>query len=309
MTARMDAGTHRATREAVAARVRDIVRAAPGSDAYRMALTAALSLPGNILSCAGNARWGCLVWTCCVAAGGRWQQAMPVAAAVEVFMAALDVLDDEEDGEVTPLRAALGAARTLNVSTGLLLLAQRSLLAAPGGPELADILLDAGVCACAGQHADLATPSEHGHDPDVALEATAGKSASLVAALCQLGAVCAGANADIQRLYARFGASLGMMMQLRNDIAAVRPKATGKTDIALGRPTLPLARMAHIGVIPEVGVPEAGAGDSVALRRGQAALVTWTVAETYRRHALDGIPALSTDPDGRAALARLLERR
>lgn len=309
MTAGMDAATHRAARASVAARVRDRVCAVPGSDAYRMALTAALSLPGNILSRAGDARWGCLVWTCCVAAGGRWQQAVPVAAAVEVFMTALDVLDDEEDGEAPPLRAALGAARTLNVSTGLLFLAQRSLLAAPGGPALADILLDAGLRACAGQHADLAPPSEHGHDPDVALEATAGKSASLVAALCQLGAACAEADADMQRLYARFGASLGMMMQLRNDIAAVRPGALGKTDIALGRPTLPLAFMAPVGVIPEAGVPEAGADDSAALRRGQAALVAWTVAETYRRHALDSIPALSTDPDGRAALARLFERR
>jgi len=301
----MGSATHRAAHDAVAARVRDIVCAAPGSDAYRMALAAALSLPGNILSDTGDARWGYLVWTCCMAAGGRWEEAVPAAVAAEVFMTALDVLDDEEDGEVTPLRAALGAGRTLNVSTGLLLLAQRSLLAAPGGAALADILLDAGMRACAGQHGDLAPPPEHGHDPDVALAATAGKSASLVAALCQLGAACAGADADAQRLYARFGASLGMMMQLRNDIAAVRPEALGKTDIALGRPTLPLARMAPMGVIPEADVPEAG--DSAALRRGQAALVAWTVAEMYRRAALDIIPALSTDQDGRAALARLLE--
>ena len=271
-----------------------------------MALMAALTLPGNILSDTGDARWGCLVWTCCMAAGGRWQQSVPVAAAVEVFMAALDVLDDEEDSEVTPLRAALGAARTLNVSTGLLLLAQRSLLTAPGGSALADILLDGGARACAGQHAGLAPPSEHGHDPDVALEATAGKSASLVAALCQLGAACAEADADMQRLYARFGASLGMMMQLHNDIAAVRPGTIGKTDIVLERPTLPLARMAPIGVIPEVGVPDAD--DSVVLQRDQAALVAWTVAEMYRRHALDSILALSADPDGRAALSQLVEK-
>ncbi len=307
MTTGMGAGTHRAARDAVAARVRDSVRAAPGSDEYRMALTTALSLPGNSLSDTGDARWGYLVWTCCVAAGGRWEQAVPVAAAVELFMIALDVLDDEEDGEGTPLRAALGPARTLNVSTGLLLLAQRGLLAAPGGAALADILLDAGVRACSGQHADLAPPLEHGHDLDVALEVAAGKSASLVAALCRLGAACAAADVDTQRLYAHFGASLGMMMQLRNDIAAVRPGALGKTDIALGRPTLPLARMAPMVVTPEMSASEAD--DSAALRRGQAALVAWTVAEMYRRHAEGVIPALSTDPDGRAALARLLETR
>jgi len=121
---------------AIVARVWVILHTAALSDSYRTALVAALALPGNILADTPDGRWACIVWTCCVTAGGRREDAIPAAAAAELFMVALDVLDDEEDGEATPLRTALGAARALNVSTGLLLLAHRSLLTAPGGAML-----------------------------------------------------------------------------------------------------------------------------------------------------------------------------
>lgn len=287
-------------------RVREILRAATMTDAYRVALTAALALPGNILHDVADARWARLVWVCCVAAGGRREDAAPAAAAAEIFMTALDVLDDEEDGEVTPLRASLGAARMLNVSTGLLLLAQHGLLATPKGAVLTDILLVAGVGACAGQHNDLRAGQDDDGDLDAALAVAAGKSGSLAAALCRLGAACAEADADTQDRYARFGTTLGTMRQLRNDIAAVQPGATGKTDITLRRPTLPLVSAAHMGAISGAHVTEADM--RAILWADGAALLTWTVAETYRRYALDLVPTLTANPDSRAALALLLEQ-
>lgn len=293
------------TVDAIVAWVWVILRTAALSDSYQAALVTALALPGNILADTPDGRWACIVQTCCVTAGGRREDAIPAAAAAELFMVALDVLDDEEDGEATLLRTTLGAARALNVSTGLLLLAHRALLAAPGGAILLGIVLDAGLHACAGQHADLAPVAEHGGDPTSALSVAKGKSASLVAALCQVGAACAEADVGTQSLYACFGASLGMTLQLRNDIAAARPGATEKTDIALGRPTLPLAAASRMDV--------AGAGDEgglrAALQTGEPALLTWTISELYHRHASDLVPVLSADPDDRAALERLLQRR
>ncbi len=292
------------TVDAIVVWVWGILHTAVLSDSYRAALVAALALPGNILADTPDGRWACIVQTCCVTAGGRGEDAIPAAAAAELFMVALDVLDDEEDGEATPLRAAWGAARALNVSTGLLFLAQRALLAAPSGALLLGIVLDAGIHACAGQHADLAPAAEHGGDPTSALSVAKGKSASLVAALCQVGAACAEADAGTQGLYACFGASLGMTLQLRNDIAAARPGATQKTGIALGRPTLPLAAASRMDVARTGGVD----GLRAALQTGEPALLTWTISELYRRHASDLVPALSADPDDRAALARLLRR-
>ncbi len=299
----MDApNTHAAPHTAVCGAARAMLCAAPLDQAYGAAVTAALALPGNILSDAPDLRWARPVWTCCVAAAGDWTRAVPVATALELFMVALDVLDDVEDAEDGPLQAEWGQARTLNVSTGLLFLAQRSLLTAEHGAAAGAILLGAGLCACGGQHADLAPPAERRGGLDDSLAVAAGKSAPLVAVACQLGALCAGADSPTQELYARFGGYAGMVAQLLNDLTAIRPEATGKTDIALGRPTLPLAYAALLA-------PDAPVRD-VDMRTGLWARgpiqLTWAVAETYRRRALDMISRLTDDPTSRAALAALV---
>lgn len=301
MAAAVSAGTTPGT--AVRAQVQAVLRAAPLTPAYGAAITAALALPGNILSAAPDLRWGRTVWTCCIAAGGHLAQAVPVAAAVEIFMVALDVLDDVEDAEETPLHGALGAACTVNASTGLLLLAQQTLLATAGGAA-AGLLLDAGLRACGGQHADLAPPPGQPLGLDEALAVTAGKAAPLVAVACRLGALRAGADTATQELYARFGAAAGMVAQLTNDLAALRPVATGKTDIALGRPTLPLTYAARLGLAtaPDVHAPEPPPD----LWAHGPLQLTWTVAATYRYHALDLIPRLTTNPASRADLAVLV---
>jgi len=278
-----------------------LLRATPAIPAYRSALATALRLPGNILSDAPNTRWARPVWTCCAAAGGDVEQAVPIAAAVEIFMVALDLLDDAEDGEETAIQAELGASCALNVSTGLLFLAQQGLLDAGGGAALAHLLLDAGLRACGGQHEDLSAGMGSPTSLDAALDVTSGKSASLVAAICQLGAACAGAGAWAQDLFARFGWYLGMVAQLVNDLNALQLEAVGKTDIALGRLTLPLV---HAALLAPCAATEMDIRAAV-WSRGPAQL-TWAVAKTYRGHALDLIPHLTANYDSGVALAALL---
>lgn len=292
---------------AVTSRVQDLLKAAAVTLAYRAALAAALALPGNILSETPDARWARLVWTCCVAAGGGYDQAMPIAAVAEIFMVSLDILDDIEDEEETLLHAQLGSACLLNVSTGLLLLAQQSLLDLTHGVRATQILLHAGLTACNGQHTDLAGLSGSLDILDETLAVTAGKSASLVAALCQLGAFAAGAGAPVQERYAHFGGYLGMMLQLTNDIAALQPNALEKTDIALGRPTLPLT---YAAVLPRSQPEDDGEPAARAAMWAQGPVqVTWVVAETYRRRAAALIPQLTADQGSRTALASLLHGR
>jgi len=219
----------------------------------------------------------------------------------------LDILDDVEDGEERPLHIDVGLSSLLNVSTGLLLLAQHALIATPGGAASADILLSASLRACSGQHADVTATGDWGWTVGDALVVTAGKSASLVAAICRLGAHAAGADGAIGDVYARFGSCLGMVLQLSNDIAALHPDATAKTDIALGRPTVPLtyARLQGIGV----GEAAPTADDRAALWGGGPAGVAWAVAEAYRLRAGTLIPDMTADRENRIALAALLQRR
>jgi geranylgeranyl pyrophosphate synthase len=287
---------------AVVERVQERVQQAPIGPAYRAAIDTALSLPGNILSDVPDARWARLVWTCCAAACGRWGQAVPTAAAVELFMVAVDVLDDEEDGERSTLQDTVGAACALNVSTGLLLLAQQSLLDTAAGAAAAQVLLGAGLHACSGQHLDLSTTAEQCDTLSDAVAVTAEKSASLTAAICRLGAICAGADAPLQEVYARFGRCLGMVAQLTNDMVAVRPDAVGKTDILYRRPTLPLAYRA----LSATGGADRQDGDRGSGTDG-ALYVTWAVADAYRRQAVALVPALSPSEQGREDLRALLD--
>jgi geranylgeranyl pyrophosphate synthase len=224
---------------AVAARVRTTLAEAPVTGAYRAALIAALQVPGNALSATPNARWARPVWTCCETAGGEWGQAVVFAAAMETFLVALDLVDDFEDHEVHPDCATLDPSRALNVSTGLLLVAQQGLLDHPAGMAALRLLLQATLQACSGQHADLTPPEERSVDLETALAITAQKSGSLVSVTCRLGALAAYSDDSTQLRYVRFGALVGVVAQLANDIAAVNPAAV-KTDIALHRPTLPL---------------------------------------------------------------------
>jgi geranylgeranyl pyrophosphate synthase len=95
-----------------------------------------------------------------------------------------------------------------------------------------------------------------------------------------------------------------MVAQLINDIVALAPDAEGKTDIALGRPTLPLAYAAHYMAAACNGVD--AAETRAALWTNGPTYLTWTVAETYRQQALDLIPQLTADPSTYQALAALL---
>jgi geranylgeranyl pyrophosphate synthase len=217
-------------------------------------------------------------------------------------MVALDVLDDIEDNEPSLLCSKYGTACTLNISTGLLLLAQQVLLQTPYNTSIAPILLNAGMRAASGQHEDLLGISDQCHAFDAVLAITARKSASLVAALCQIGALCAGANTALQQHYAQFGWYIGMVAQLINDIIAVAPGTIDKTDIVLGRPTLPLISAVRYNSVAYVDVT---AVRSMLWSAGPVHL-TWTVAETYRRQACALIPLLTDDLANQTSLAALL---
>ncbi|MDQ2741531.1 MAG: polyprenyl synthetase family protein, partial [Chloroflexota bacterium] len=243
------------------------------------------------------------VGACCCAAGGSWNQAAPIAAGVEVFMTALDLLDDVEDEEGSEIRDRLGPARFLNASTGLLCLGLKTLANVENGAQAVDILLTLALASCAGQDADLSLRSDGAVDLEGALEITQRKSASLAAAACRLGAFCAGASKTTQERYERFGACLGITAQLANDLAALGPGARGKTDTTLRRPTLPLVHAAQLA-----SRPSSHRGNTYneheAYRRGPAQL-TWAVAEMFRRQAIELIPQLTNDPAGQADLASL----
>jgi geranylgeranyl diphosphate synthase type I len=175
----------------------------------------------------------------CEASGADWPGALGYAAGVELIHNFSLVHDDIEDD--SPLRrhrptlwAVWGVPRALNAGDTLLILAQRAVLFGEeheGRCLAAARILNAACRAlCAGQHRDLSVAVAS--EPTLAdyLSMIEGKTAALLQAAAELGALAANAPLAVREAYGRFGRALGLAFQLQDDVLDVwgRAAATGK---------------------------------------------------------------------------------
>ena len=251
--------------------------------------------------------------------------AADVAIAVECFICALDLLDDAEDGDQTPLVESTGIPRMLNVSTTLLMLAQRALLSLSTqgvAPEhiwrLLNALQEAALTATAGQHQDLLAEQRPMQDfsQEICLEIAAAKAGALMRLVCVLGALCAGASDELCHLWAKLGEFLGIAHQLDNDCHDVSAclyhdtsapsspeKQRVKTDVQRGKKTLPIVLAATSATKLQQGRASfQGQGvctddnkqkdERRALREG--ILTTWGICLLYRERARDCLQEIET---------------
>ncbi len=188
--------------------------------------------------------WPLLPLIVCEAISGHYEHALPVAAALELLMAAGDVFDDVEDADSSEsLSARYGSAVATNVATTLLVLAERAITRLEGrGVEdsvivrVMDAVNSFYTTACAGQHLDISLAPELAVSEDTYLRVTGMKSASQVECACHVGALLANANQELVDIFAAFGHNLGMASQIANDIRGV----THGSDIMKHKITLPI---------------------------------------------------------------------
>jgi geranylgeranyl diphosphate synthase, type I len=242
-----------------------------------------LSQPGKTLSGDSTARWPEFVFACCSASGGSENAAPRVAAAVELLIAALDVLDDVEDGDASTLVAEVGPAQALNVSTALLFLSHQALATLPQDgvaperiPAFLSVLTQAGASATAGQHLDLSSEGVDGLSTQDAHEIARRKAGALAAGACRLGALTGTDNESLLDLYEDLGRHLGTMAQLENDLHDAQGNLT-KTDIERRKPTMPLV----FGALP-FSLEHDPESIAVQLMGTGALHFTWVVIEIHR---------------------------
>lgn len=233
---------------------------------------AALSTPGKVMSTPFEGdparvrapRWPLAVTLSYQAASqpedrDNWTRAVPAAAAVEIAMAAADLLDELTDQDPSPVIERYGPGQALNAGNLMLVMAQQSLLrdalgALGNGGERAMSALDALqnmlVEAAVGQHLDMLYermgPAEVTVEMSNAM--TQMKAGALISGACRIGALTAGAPAQVVKLLARFGREIGGIAQLENDLRDVLPLSAlvgaapnqQKTDLLLRKRTLPI---------------------------------------------------------------------
>ena len=268
------------------------------------------------------------------AAGGKWQNALPAAAAVELVHNFSLVHDDIEDN--SPLRRGRptvwkiwGLAQAINTGDTLFTLAHleifelRRSVSAEIILEAANLLQQTCVHLTQGQFLDISYENRDDLTLDDYWPMVSGKTAALLAACTELGAVVAGSDTTIRCAYRNFGRDLGLAFQALDDYLGIwgDVSETGKSaasDLVEGKKSLPVlygrqqngefAARWHQGPISPAEVP--ALADQLAEEGGKD--YTQRQAEHLTTQALDALEA--AHPQGQAGealvkLARTLLKR
>jgi geranylgeranyl diphosphate synthase type I len=189
------------------------------------------------------------------AAGGDPVAAMPAAAAVELLHNFSLIHDDIQDRSDTrhgrpTVWTEWGIAQAINAGDAMHAIASRSALrcvetgAEPRvALEVADLLHACCLRLVEGQYLDLEFERRDDVTPDEYLAMIDGKTAALIAASIEMGALLGGAGARRQH-WRSFGQELGRAFQVVDDVLGVwgDPKITGKPaadDVVKGKRALP----------------------------------------------------------------------
>jgi geranylgeranyl diphosphate synthase type I len=193
----------------------------------------------------------------CQAAGGEWQQALPAAAAIELLHNFSLIHDDIEDDSATrrgrpTVWSLWGIPQAINAGDSMFALAYHSLTGldrtklAPHDRSLVwRVFTEACIHLTKGQHLDMLFERQIAVSVADYLKMIAGKTAALLGATTEIGAIVAGGDREAQTHYGTFGRNVGLAFQVYDDILGVwgDEEATGKStasDIVSRKKTLPI---------------------------------------------------------------------
>lgn len=198
-----------------------------------------------------------LLMLCAEAAGRDWKSALPAAAAVELLHNFSLIHDDIQDD--SPLRhnrptvwKVWGQPNAINVGDALFTMAYDALsrLSTSGIADktlikIWHIFNQTMLELTRGQHLDMRFEHQASVTTDEYISMITGKSAALLSACAEMGALIGQDNSQLAKNYADFGLNLGIAFQIRDDILGIwgDPKVTGKsaaTDILSRKKSLPV---------------------------------------------------------------------
>lgn len=259
----------------------------------------------------------------CAAVGAPAQQALPAAAALELLHNFSLIHDDVEDDSPTrrhrpTVWALWGVPQAINAGDALFTLARRTLsgLAEQGlsphrSLEAYRIFDDACLRLTEGQFLDMSFESRLDVTVEEYLAMIGGKTAALIGASLELGALVGGGDPQTRAALAEFGRHLGLAFQIQDDILGIwgDEAVTGKSaasDILTRKKSLPVVyALADAGVgatLQEIYArPIDAAGAPAVLRllaEAGAQHYAATAAQSAHQHALEALDASGVLADG-----------
>lgn len=259
----------------------------------------------------------------CQAAGGEWQRALPAAASIELIHNFSLVHDDIQDDSDTrrgrrTVWKVWGMPQGINTGDVLFILAHLALLDLEGDfpPETVlqagRLVHEACLSLSSGQFLDISYETRADLTVEDYWPMVAGKTAALLAACCEVGAVLGGADQAAREAYRSFGHYLGLAFQAQDDFLGIWGDSalTGKSsesDLVAGKKSLPvlygLAKGGPFARRWAQGPLQAGEVPALAEQLAQegAKLHTQEMADQMTDLALQALRA--ADPQGEAGEA------
>ena len=190
------------------------------------------------------------------ACGADWQKALPAAAAVELVHNFSLVHDDIQDNSPKRRRrdttwVKWGAPMAINAGDALFVLSNQAIIdlknyyPADAVVKVAEILHNTCLDLTRGQFLDMSYEERTDLKVEDYWPMISGKTAALLSACCQIGAVLGGADGEKEEAYQAFGHYLGLAFQVQDDILGIwgDEKVTGKSvasDLVEGKNSLPV---------------------------------------------------------------------
>jgi geranylgeranyl diphosphate synthase type I len=268
------------------------------------------------------------------ASGGRWENALPAAAAVELLHNFSLVHDDiQDDSDTRRGRATVwrrwGVPQAINAGDGLFVLSNLALadLSAAYPAEtvvrVGRLLNETCLNLTRGQFLDMSYEKENTLPLEAYWQMIEGKTAALLSACTEIGAILGGASEEKISAYAEFGRYLGLAFQVQDDYLGIWGDSarTGKStasDLVAGKKSFPIlyalqregafSRRWRKGKIS----PEEVAELAKILEEEGARRITRETADSLTQKALDSLS--KANPQGEPgkslfALAKRLLRR
>lgn len=218
-------------------------------------LRPAVSAPGKLL----RPQFALLA---CRAVGGQAEQALPLAAALQLIHDFSLIHDDIQDQSETrrgreTVWKIWGIAHGINVGDGMFTVAHLALHKLSEVGVEPTIVLDVLkrfdqtiLTICEGQYLDMSFEGKIEISETDYLAMISRKTAELIAAATGLGAIVGGGNAANVRAMFNFGQSLGLAFQMQDDILGIwgEPEVTGKpyaADVYRRKVSLPIIHALH----------------------------------------------------------------
>lgn len=190
------------------------------------------------------------------AGGGNWQHALPAAGAVELLHNFSLIHDDIQDGSPTrrgrpTIWKRWGEAQAINTGDAMFALAIQSILDLENTlpPHItlqaSRIFQQACLHLTQGQYLDLDFENRDEISLDEYGQMVSGKTAALLEAAMELGALCADVSPPRRGAFRDFGRQLGFAFQAQDDILGIwgekeRVGKSIKSDLVTRKKTLPI---------------------------------------------------------------------